>query len=183
MSEKGVKDRGRPIGPFRALTDTLAAEGWCADTARMIEKELYPGYAEAAIRRFGGRPFYRLEPESTRVLSGMGHREDGDEDQLEVFQEAEEVWGYFYRLDSARTMITDGAIEQWKFESKKQVQKALQSLREVEHRPFFNTEPYYHPIACYLFIFHARSMGFSHEQELYYERFQRMMKESGVTCP
>ncbi len=176
--EKNGDNRGQasPIQPFLNLADTLAADGWKGDTARMNEQELYPGYAEAAIQSFGGRPFYRLEPESTRVLSGMGHRKAGDEEQLAVFREAEEVWGYFYRLDSAKTMIMDGAIEQWRFEGEEEAERALKSLQRVEHRPFFNTKPFYLLEGNYLFIFHARAMGFSYEQKPYFEQFKDLMK-------
>jgi hypothetical protein len=112
------------------------------------------------------------------VLSGTGYRKEGDREKLAVFREAKAVWGYFYRLDTAEVMITDGAIEQWEFRTEKQAEDALKSLREVDHRPFFNTDPFYRRKGPFLFIFHDRSMGFSYEQKPLFERFERMMKGS-----
>ncbi|MFB6258797.1 MAG: hypothetical protein ABEH38_08890, partial [Flavobacteriales bacterium] len=77
---------------------------------------------------------------------------------------------------SATNWIVDGVIEQWKFEKEIQVTKAMEALRKADSDPFFNTSPYFQELGPYLFIFHARAMNFSYEQEPYYQRFKEMSK-------
>jgi len=71
-------------------------------------------------------------------------------------------------------VISDGVIEQWKFESEEQEEQADKAIRQILKPGFtvyFNTNPYFYRIRNKLIIFQSRAMAFRYDQKPVFEKF------------
>lgn len=167
----------RPTNPFLNLVQKLESQGHLADSLRA--KKVYPELRQQKPILVEGKIFYRLNPDETQII--RGHAIDnylGDQKNLALFKNAENIWAYFYRSQSKTNdkYIEDGIIEQWKFASNEDATQAISMLKNVYPLPFFNTQPQYIQSDRFIYVFHTRADMFSYKQKEFFNLFKELLK-------
>ncbi len=165
-----------PIECFQKLTDTMDEMDWIADTNRLKEVTIY-NLNSSKIHKYNNKPFYIIDLAEHQIFTWENSAFHlADTVNYSLFKKAKSIWAYFYRNKSDKITIRDGVIEQWEFEDETTAELALQNLEEVYPLPYFNTQPYYHQVKNYLFIFNTRASAFSYSQKEIYEIFKNIKK-------
>ena len=165
----------RPTKAFGLLVQRLDSAGYRSDTTRVKKLKNYRELIDCEVRPFGGFVFYKLNKEKTTILwwNSKAH-ETRDSIDTEIFREAKNVWGYFYREERRQGLVPDGVIEQWEFADAGIAQNAMNKLAAIYPLPYFNTQPYYITKGQFLFIFHTRASAFSYKQREFFNIFKEV---------
>ena len=167
--------KDEPIKYFYTLIDTIEKLGWIADTNRPKKVTIYKNLKSSKIQKFNNKPFYIIDLAEHEIFTwenSANHLTDSL--NYSLFKKAKSIWAYFYRNKFDKITIRDGVIEQWEFDDETTAELALQNLEEVYPLPYFNTQPYYHQVKNYLFIFNTRASAFSYSQKEIYEIFKNI---------
>jgi hypothetical protein len=177
-------DKAGPIKAFSTFVSVLDFLGYSGDTARVNRLKNYSEFLGTEIVFFRRYPFYKMPREKSKILSWNNFaRESQDSINTRIFDEAEDVWAYFYREREKSNLVVDGVIEQWRFADERAAKEAINALKSFYPLPFFNTEPYYATKGRFLFVFHTRASAFSYRQKEFFARFEEQTQRFGETEP
>ncbi|MDQ3112187.1 MAG: hypothetical protein M3R17_20065 [Bacteroidota bacterium] len=159
------KNNSFPSDFFLALTDYLDSLGFSYDTAR-IEKVSY--YSSNSFR-YHDKTFYKMNFMNSFSNDDTGYVEAA----YALFSKAESVTGYFYSdKNPVSATITDGIIEEWKFASHADAEKAGLELNRIKPWVYFHTSAYVARQKHTLYVFHNRA-AFDHIHKQTIKRFDK----------
>ena len=147
---------------------------WVPDTVRLDKVGIYGELNRQKIEYYNDRPFYSISFKNSRLNKAYNagiNKSHFDSLDFELFKSVKNIWGYFYRNEEAKELISDGVIEQWEFKSEEQADKALRQILQPGLIVYFNTNPYFCRVRNKLIIFQSRAMAFSFDQKLIFEKF------------
>jgi|GEM_PF-2369321 len=163
-----------PCIEIREFVVDIEILGWIPDTNRLNKRRLYKELNRESVNYFNGRPFYPIgfqDSKLNKAYKSEIFRSHLGSFSFELFEGVRSIWGYFYRKKGATSLIVDGVIEQWEFESETLAEKALEEIMQYGEFFYFNTTPFFCRIANKLIIFQTRAMAFSFDQKYIFEKF------------
>jgi hypothetical protein len=149
-----------------------------SDTIRLKKVNIYNEINRENVHLFRNRPFYKMTFEKTKIFKAQNNKpyknyfSQKNITDFKIFNKVKTIWGFFYRAKLKDDSISDGVIEQWTFETRKEALKALNSIKKHGYIVFFNTMPFFSTIENKLIIFHTRAMGFSYDQKIIFKQFK-----------
>jgi hypothetical protein len=166
-----------PCNEIKEYVLKIEKDGWISDTARLSQVQIYKELNRKDIFFFNDKPFYKLSFKESRLKTKWDYnanfyRKYMDYIDYDLFKNVKSIWGYFYRAKNAKSIITDGVIEQWEFENDTDAQNALMQMQKAGSVIYFNTNPYFIRIRNKLIIFHTRAMAFSYNQKPLFQDFK-----------
>lgn len=178
---KGVLEKvDQPLPIFIDFVSKIQKDKWRFDVQRRKKVSSYDFLDDNDIIYFNEIPFYKLDFEDSAISEHKYYMEyypeyfDGFD--VELNAQVNSIWCYFYRGDKINYTISDGIIEQWKFDDANSATKFYMQINQVADIIYFNTMPFLYRKDNYVFIFHTRAMAFSYDQKRVFESFKKMAK-------
>lgn len=165
-----------PCSEIQEFVRDMEKLKWTSDPSRLEKITHYSELNQQKIQRFGGKPFYPIKFEDSRLYQAYNwtsldrHFKSFD---YELFKGVQNIWGYFYWDQFASNFIPDGLIEQWTFKTENEAVKAIREIRKLGSLIYFNTNPFFWRIGNKLIVFQTRAMMFSlDDQKPLFEKFK-----------
>ena len=147
---------------------------WASDTQRLKKVRIYKELNRECVEYFNKRPFYPINLKESNLFKAYNskmYKGHLDSININLFEEAKTIWGYFYKDSEATNWVSDGVIEQWEFKNEKLAKKALSQISQSRMPIYFNTQPYYCTLGNKLIIFQTRASAFSYDQKPIFKKF------------
>lgn len=178
-SKEILKKVDQPLPVFIDFVSKIQKDKWRFDVQRRKKVSSYDFLDDNNITYFNEIPFYKLSFEDSAISKDEYYMESYPE-YFEGFDaglnaEVNSIWCYFYRGDKINYTISDGIIEQWKFDDINSATKFYMQINQVADIIYFNTSPFLYRLDNFVFIFHTRAMAFSYDQKSVFESFKRIV--------